>query len=112
MRRHPAYRVRRLIAQEQRQLAADIEGRRRVDLELFMGGPMRVPESEDVRQHRMDLEACAITRGEPWWLRTPVAQVLGGFAVGASVAIVVVVACVVAAFVSGVFGDVFAGWFL
>lgn len=97
MRRHPSARARHLVADAQRQLAADIEAGDRVDLELFMGGPLSAREAR--RQDRMDRQACALTTGEPWWLRTPVAQLLAGVLVVASIVIVVAVACGVAVWV-------------
>ena len=59
MRRHPSYqsRINWLISDARREQADDAARRLLVDAEAFMGG---VPESPEVRQERLDREACAL----------------------------------------------------
>lgn len=59
MRRHPSYqsRINWLVSDARREQADDAARRLLVDAEAFMGG---VPESPEVRQARLDAEACAL----------------------------------------------------
>lgn len=102
MRRHPSSRTRRIVADAQRQLIADIEAGRRVDLELFMGGP--VPESAEVAQARMDAEACevgssnAATRPAAGY---PITDLLKAVGAGLTLYGMVLGVCVAGEFVAG-----------
>ena len=61
MRRHPSYRARvaGLVSEARWQQAQDLANRLLVHAEEYSGGPV-VPESPEVRQARMDAEACAL----------------------------------------------------
>ena len=61
MRRHPSYRARvsGLVSEARWQQAQDLANRLLVEAEGYSGGPV-VPESPEVRQERMDREACAL----------------------------------------------------
>ena len=61
MRRHPSYRARvaGLVSEARWQQAQDLANRLLVDAEGYSGGPV-VPESPEVRQERLDREACAL----------------------------------------------------
>ena len=61
MRRHPLYRSRvsGLVSEARWQQAQDLANRLLVHAEEYSGGPV-VPESPEVRQERMDREACAL----------------------------------------------------
>lgn len=86
MRRHPSYRARvsGLVSQARWQQAQELANRLLVEAEEYSGGPV-VPESPEVRQARMDREACALgssnaaPRPEPVG---PVVEALQAFGVG------------------------------
>ena len=61
MRRHPSYqsRINWLISEARREQADDVARRMLVEAEGYSGGPV-VPESPEVRQARLDAEACAL----------------------------------------------------
>ena len=61
MRRHPSYRARvaGLVSEARREQADDVARRMLVEAEEYSGGPV-VPESPEVRQARLDAEACAL----------------------------------------------------
>ena len=61
MRRHPAYqsRINWLVSEARREQADDVARRMLVEAEEYSGGPV-VPESPEVRQARLDAEACAL----------------------------------------------------
>ena len=90
MRRHPSYqsRINWLVSEARREQADDVARRMLVDAEAFMGG---VPESPEVRQARMDAEACALASSNwlppsPPSVRDQVLPVLGIIAAFAIVA--------------------------
>lgn len=58
MRRHPSFQS-RLIRDARYQQQTDDYWRTLAEVDLFMGGPV-VPESLEVRQERLDREACAL----------------------------------------------------
>ncbi|MCT2122565.1 hypothetical protein [Dietzia cinnamea] len=61
MRRHPSYqsRINWLVSDARREQADDVARRMLVEAEEHSGGPV-VPESPEVRQERLDREACAL----------------------------------------------------
>ena len=87
MRRHPSNqsRINWLISEARREQADDVARRLLVDAEAFMGG---VPESPEVRQERLDREACALAssnaapRPEP---ESPVVAAVKAFGAGMAV---------------------------
>ena len=61
MRRHPSYRARvaGLVSEARWQQAQDLANRLLVEADEYSGGPV-VPESPEVREARLDAEACAL----------------------------------------------------
>ena len=103
MRRHPSYqsRINWLISDARREQADDAARRLLVDAEAFMGG---VPESPEVRQERLDREACALAssnaapRPKP---ESPVVAAAKAFGAGMAVFGTIWVMCLVGQFAGG-----------
>ena len=103
MRRHPSYqsRIDWLISEARREQADDVARRMLVDADAFMGG---VPESPEVRQERMDREACELASSNAapavtWRSQVvPVVGLIGAFTV--------------VAWLPAVLSDLFGGWAL
>ena len=103
MRRHPSYqsRINWLISDARREQADDAARRLLVDAEAFMGG---VPESPEVRQARLDAEACALAssnaapRPKP---ESPVVAAAKAFGAGMAVFGTIWVMCLVGQFAGG-----------
>ena len=104
MRRHPSYqsRINWLISDARREQADDVARRMLVEAEGYSGG---VPESPEVRQARLDAEACALAssnaapRPKP---ESPVVAAVKAFGAGMAV--------FGAIWVMGVAGQFAGGW--
>ena len=88
MRNHPSYRA-RIVRDAQYRREVEDNFRALAEAELFAGGSL-VPESAEVREHRLDMQACALgssnaaPRPEPLTWREqvgPVAGIIVAFAV-------------------------------
>ena len=103
MRRHPSYqsRINWLVSEARREQADDVARRLLVEAESFLGG---VPESPEVRQERLDREACALASSNaaprPKPVR-PVVEVLRAFGAGMAVFGTIWVMCLAGQFAGG-----------
>ena len=105
MRRHPSYqsRINWLISEARREQADDVARRMLVEAEEYSGGPV-VPESPEVRQARLDAEACALAssnaapRPKP---ESPVVAAVKAFGAGMAVFGTIWVMCLAGQFAGG-----------
>ena len=105
MRRHPSYqsRINWLVSDARREQAQDLANRLLVEAEECSGGPV-VPESPEVRQARLDAEACALAssnaapRPKP---ARPVVEALRAFGAGMAVFGTIWVMCLAGQFAGG-----------